>query len=73
MGMFVIESVKAAGTAIRVNMMVAWQGTAGSAAAKHNTAATCSRLSHLQSSCHFVEQKQTTKDTREKDKYIKGA
>ena len=43
----------------------------GSAAAKHNTAAACSRLSRLQSSCHYVKQKQTTKDTREKEKYIK--
>ena len=38
-------------------MMVAWQGMAGSAAAKHNTAAACSRLSRLQAAtiCDMIK------------------
>ena len=48
-------------------LMVAWQGTAGSAAAKHNTAAACSRLSRLQSICNYIKQQKT------QEKYIKGA
>ena len=46
---------KETGTAISIYMMVAWQWMAGSAAAKHNTAATYSRFSHLQLSCHCVK------------------
>ena len=82
-----------------VYMMVAWQGTSGSAAAKQNIVPACSRLNRLQSSCHYVKQKQNktkqnktknkqtkqknktkqnktkqkTKNTREKEKYIKSA
>ena len=48
--------------------MVAWQGTTTqcrSAAAKHNAAAACNRLSHHQSICCYVKQKQLKK-TQEK-------